>query len=210
MRGDTSRLPLVLAAFVGGLALFVAGFFIAAEMRSAVASPAPAPAQSAGKLIDLGRITVSAGTEGWFPFADVSDCSQMRFMARATGPDQIQVVSLRTSPDGVIRVYTSSARLTESQGAPVDGFYTASALIQGPDRYLQVAVYSSVQADVDGWLWCATTSSGLAVGGIADLPPLAGIDGSPAHNYAIAAVLAFVAVVAFTAGGWYARRRWLG
>jgi hypothetical protein len=31
-----------------------------------------------------------------------------------------------------------------------------------------------------------------------------------AHNYAIAAALAFVAVVAFAAGSWYARRRWLG
>jgi hypothetical protein len=39
---------------------------------------------------------------------------------------------------------------------------------------------------------------------------MAGIDGSPAHNYAIAVVLAFVAVAAFAAGGWYARRRWLG
>jgi ABC-type Fe3+-siderophore transport system permease subunit len=42
MRSDTPRFPIVLAAFVGGLALFVAGFFIAAEMRSAVASPAAA------------------------------------------------------------------------------------------------------------------------------------------------------------------------
>jgi len=32
---------------------------------------------------------------------------------------------------------------------------------------------------------------------------------SPVHNYAMAAVLAFVAVVALAAGGWYARRRWL-
>jgi hypothetical protein len=45
------------------------------------------------------------------------------------------------------------------------------------------------------------------VGGVAELPPMAGIDGAPAHSYAIAAVLAFVAVVAFAAGGWYARRR---
>ena len=45
------------------------------------------------------------------------------------------------------------------------------------------------------------------VGGMAELPPIAGIDGWPAHNYAIAAALAFVAVVALTAGAWYARRR---
>jgi hypothetical protein len=48
------------------------------------------------------------------------------------------------------------------------------------------------------------------VGGIAELPPIAGMGGSPSHNYAIAAVLAFVADGAFAAGGWYARRRWLG
>ena len=41
------------------------------------------------------------------------------------------------------------------------------------------------------------------------MPPIAGIDGSPAHNYTIAAVLAFVAVAALAAGTWYARRRWI-
>ena len=52
-------------------------------------------------------------------------------------------------------------------------------------------------------------ASGAAVGGIADLPPMAGIGGSAGYNYAVAAVLAFVAVVAFAAGGFYAKRRWL-
>ncbi|MCJ7510113.1 MAG: hypothetical protein MUP14_04395, partial [Dehalococcoidia bacterium] len=42
MRSDTERLLLMVAALIGALALFVAGFFIAAEMRSAVASPAAA------------------------------------------------------------------------------------------------------------------------------------------------------------------------
>jgi len=44
MRSDTPRLPLVLAALVGGLALFVAGFVIALEVRSVVATPPEAPA----------------------------------------------------------------------------------------------------------------------------------------------------------------------
>jgi hypothetical protein len=35
MRGDTPRPPFVLAALVGGLALLIAGFIIAAEMRLA-------------------------------------------------------------------------------------------------------------------------------------------------------------------------------
>ncbi|MCJ7510969.1 MAG: hypothetical protein MUP14_08820, partial [Dehalococcoidia bacterium] len=57
---------------------------------------------------------------------------------------------------------------------------------------------------------CATccASGGAAVGGIGELPPMAGIGGSPSHNYAVAATLALVAFVAFGAGGWYARRRW--
>ena len=50
----------------------------------------------------------------------------------------------------------------------------------------------------------------MPVGDIAELPPIAGMGDSPGYNYAIAAVLAFVAVVAFAAGGWYARKRWLG
>ena len=39
-------------------------------------------------------------------------------------------------------------------------------------------------------------------GGIAIYAGMAGVDGSPAHNYAVAATLVFVA-----AGAWHARRR---
>jgi hypothetical protein len=45
------------------------------------------------------------------------------------------------------------------------------------------------------------------VGGIAELPD---VSDSPARSYIAIAGLAAVALVAFTAGAWYARRRWLG
>ncbi len=45
MLDGTSRLALIVAALVGGLALFVAGLVIAIEMRQAVASPNAAPSE---------------------------------------------------------------------------------------------------------------------------------------------------------------------
>ena len=45
------------------------------------------------------------------------------------------------------------------------------------------------------------------VGGLAELPDVAGSSGP---NYAVLAALAGLALVALTAGAWYARRRWLG
>ena len=171
MRSDAPRFPLVLAALVGGLALFVAGFIIAAEMRSAVASPAAA-ATGSGCYTNWNANTCSAG-----------------YTAVETG--------VWTSAMGHL-ICATKLPLNQDGGS-------LSALASDTD-------YS------DNWrtnlqdepcaTCCAVSTS--AVGGIADLPPMAGIDGSPAHNYAIAVVLAFVAVAAFAAGGWYARRRWLG
>jgi hypothetical protein len=53
--------------------------------------------------------------------------------------------------------------------------------------------------------WTATTAS-PAVGGVAELP---NVSDSSAPNYPALAGLAAAALVALTAGGWYARRRWL-
>jgi len=47
----------------------------------------------------------------------------------------------------------------------------------------------------------------LPVGGIAVFPDI-GLSDSAGHNYLVLAMLAFVAVAAFAAGGWYARKRW--
>jgi hypothetical protein len=54
--------------------------------------------------------------------------------------------------------------------------------------------------------FCAVVTS--SVSGLGELPPIAGMGGSPGYNYAIAAVLAVVAVVAFAVSVWHARRRW--
>lgn len=56
---------------------------------------------------------------------------------------------------------------------------------------------------------CGSDGSAGPAGGIAELPNVAQSPDSSTGNYAIAGVLALVAVVAFAAGGWYARRRWL-
>jgi subtilisin family serine protease len=50
------------------------------------------------------------------------------------------------------------------------------------------------------------TFAPMAVGGIAELPD---VSGSSAPNYVLLAGLAAAAILALTAGAWYARRRWL-
>jgi hypothetical protein len=175
MRSDTSRLPLVLAALVGGLALFVAGFFIAAEMRSAAASPAAA-------------VTASGCYTNW----NANTCSP-GYTAVETG-----VWTTAGDGAGVAAGFICAAEKAQDSGY---GYY-----VNAITRYYPVLAHRMDQEPCA--TCCAVTTS--SVGGIGELPPIAGIDGSPAHNYAIAAVLAFVAVVAFAAGGWYAKRRWLG
>jgi len=53
---------------------------------------------------------------------------------------------------------------------------------------------------------CAVTGGGAPVGGVAQLPDASGPSGS---NHLALAGLAAALLVALTAGGWYARRRWL-
>jgi len=67
-------------------------------------------------------------------------------------------------------------------------------------------------ADCDGTdvyttkVCCAVTAGGPPVGGVAQLPDASGPSGS---NHLALAGLAAALLVALTAGGWYARRRWL-
>ncbi len=50
----------------------------------------------------------------------------------------------------------------------------------------------------------------VAVGGLAELPDVSGSSSSGRYYIALAGGLAAVALVALSAGGWFARRRWLG
>jgi hypothetical protein len=61
---------------------------------------------------------------------------------------------------------------------------------------------------VAAWLWCVTSPT-YAVGGIAELPALAGPSGTSGLGGATYAVLAGAAAgaVVIAAGAWYARRR---
>jgi len=54
-----------------------------------------------------------------------------------------------------------------------------------------------------------TTDYGLSVGGIAELPDVASDSGSSAGTYAALTGGLAAAVLALTAGAWYARRRWM-
>jgi len=179
MRGDTSRLPLILAAFIGGLALFVAGFIIAAEMRSADASPAAAVTGS-GCYTNWNGNTCSAG-----------------YAAVETGV--WTTLYGGGSPEGMVGAICAAEKGQDT--APVPNVL-AKTRFGDPSSSGHIVNLEPCAT------CCAVVTS--AVGGIGELPPLAGVGGSPGQNYAIAAVLAFVAVVGFAAGGWYARRRWLG
>lgn len=177
MRSDTTRLPLVLAALVGGMAVFLAGFIIAAEMRSAVASPAAAATGGAcytnwnADTCSPGYTAVETGvwTLLYYGGGGGSICAAEKVADVDLNPGIMAI----TNPDPV--------------------------LPSNPDTHL-------VDREPCATCCAVVTSS---VGGIGELPPIAGIGGSPAHNYAVAAALALVAAVAFAAGGWYARRRWL-
>ena len=174
MRSDLNRLPLFLAVLVGGIAIFVAGFIIAAEMRSAVASPAAA-ATGGGCYTNWNGNGCAAG-----------------YTAVTTGEWTTVWTAVGGSVPGgdIICAAPKTADQTDNYPRATTAGDATHVINHEPCA-----------------IFCASVTS--SVGGIGELPSIAGIGGSPSYNYAIAAVLAFVAVVAFAAGGWYARRRWL-
>jgi hypothetical protein len=171
MRSDTPRLPVVLAALVGGIALFVAGFIIAAEMRSAAASPAAA-------------VTASGCYTNW----NADTCST-GYTAVETG--LWTPISQGGTGTGII------CAAEKSQNSTAQTFDASTR--NGP---------TSHRIHLEPCAVCCAVVT-LSVGGIGELSTMAGMGGSPGYNYAVAGVLALVAVTAFAAGGWYARRRWV-
>jgi hypothetical protein len=158
-----------------------------------------------GRLISLGTQTGVPGNEGLavFPLVDVSDCYQMRVMASApqTTTGIGFAADFNTSPDGTkaIRAYVVSGIIGDAQSV-VDGYSTTSGIIQTPQRYvgLLVANHDPSPTDITAWIWCVTSPT-YAVGGIAELPALAGPAGTSGMGGATYAVLAGAAagVLAF-------------
>jgi len=171
-----SKPTLVVATLIGGLALFVAGFIVAAEMRSAVASPTAATT-GGGCYTNWNADTCAAG-----------------YAAVETGV----WTAVAIGPYGT---GTNSGTLVCAEEKAYSG---ASSLIFGSD-VSNAENDGSHAADREPCAICCA-SGGAVVGGIGQLPNVAGTgDPLPRNQIIIAAV---TALVAFGAGGWYARRRW--
>jgi hypothetical protein len=72
--------------------------------------------------------------------------------------------------------------------------------------YSSIEILDANHADNYGQIALGVDCPGVPVGGIAELPD---VSGSSAPNYIALAALAAAALLALSAGGWYARRRWL-
>jgi len=150
-----------------------------------------------GRLISLGTLTAPPSTQVEYAMTDVSDCAGVLIMVQGSNTAGFGLDAL-SSPDGTTRVSVSLGTTTTN---PVDGVLTGSASAPGRFRYLQPRVLNMSQevgTDVTAWIWCATSPS-YAVGGIAELPALAGPAGTSGMGGATYAVLAGAAagVLAF-------------
>jgi len=172
-----------------------------------------------GRLISLGTQTVGDDWQYHSPMVEVSDCSSMKLMARAPQGETsgLQPDSLYTSPDGVARMgvgneWPGPSPFEEVFQSALDGFATLYATVgRMPLPYAQFNISAEPGATVTAWVWCATTTSpSYAVGGIAELPALAGPAGTSGMGGATYAVLAGAAagVLAFAVLATLSVKRW--
>jgi hypothetical protein len=160
-----SKPTLVVATLIGGIALFVAGFIIAMEIRSVAASPTAA-STGGGCYTNWNADTCAAG-----------------YTAVETGVWTVPNVSGGTT--------CAAEKMQNELGTGGMVLYT---------RW-QSTVH---QMNLEPCAICC--ASGAVVGGIGQLPNVAGTgDSLPRNQIIIAAV---TAMAAFAVGGWYARRRW--
>jgi len=165
--------------------------------RSASASTAAV----GGRIIELGTIQVPPQGDAEYSMVDVRDCAYLYAMFRASdylSDGGIVLSTFRTSPDGSTPV---GAAAVSAVPVGYPGHSTASAGFEAQPPYVQPVVQNgshTITTDITGWLWCATSPS-YAVGGIAELPALAGPAGTSGMGSATYAVLAGAAagVLAF-------------
>jgi hypothetical protein len=175
-----SKPTFVVAALVGGLALFVAGFIIAAEMRSVAASPTAATT-GGGCYTNWNANTCAAGytaveTGVWTNVLSMNSAMQSE------------------SGGGVI----CAAEKAQEESGNSFFYHAVTRNMATPPHHL---------VNLEPCAVCCA-SGGAAVGGVGQLPNVAGTgDSLPRNQIIIAAV---TAMIAFGAGGWYAKRRWLG
>jgi hypothetical protein len=187
---------LIIAAV--GLALVV-GIIVGGMVGNSFDRSAPASAAGVGgRLISLGTVTVPPFGEAHYSMVDVRDCAGLYAMFQASDYVGINLAAFPTSPDGSTLVGAANIFATTIS---YDGHSTASGWVQGQPPYVQPVVRFNSNTntlDITGWLWCATSPS-YAVGGIAELPPLASAPGGSGMGGATYAVLAGAAagVLAF-------------
>jgi len=168
-----SKPTLVVATLIGGLALFVAGFIIAAEMRSVAASPTAA-STGGGCYTNWNADTCAAG-----------------YTAVETGV----WTSLETQGGGGGTICAAEKEQNQNLDVPLFAFTRFDLSTNADVHYVKLDPCA---------ICCA--SGGATVGGMGQLPDVAGTgDPLPRSQIIIAAV---TAMIAFGAGGWYARRRW--
>jgi len=166
-----------MATLIGGLALFVAGFIIAAEMRSAVASPAAATT-GGGCYTNWNVDTCAAG----YTAVETGQWTAIGWWSTQGNQTWVPLEFICASPK-LFDVSMSPQFFSDTRSGSGD----SHDIMSEP---------------------CATccASGGATVGGIGELPNVAGTGGAlPRNGIIIAAV---TAMIAFGAGGWYARRRW--
>jgi len=194
---------LVIAAV--GLALVV-GIVVGGMVANPFGRSAPASAAGVGgRIISLGTLTaVPTSAVVDYPMVDVQDCAEITVMAQGSTDGIFGWAPWYISPDGTKRI--GAGVWTNSVQANVDGLLTASATVEGRYEYIQPRVQNGVLQvqDITAWLWCATSPS-YAVGGIAELPALAGTGGpgTGGTTYAVlvgaaAGVLAFAVLATLT------------
>ena len=116
----------------------------------------------AGRLIELGTVTLALGEVQWYPMVEVGDCVEISAMAKQTsGPpaEPGNYIAFRSgieSPDGVTGVggvYVGSSREN------IDGLLSDAGPIVGRHRYVQIPIYygdgNPGTIDITAWIWCA-------------------------------------------------------